>query len=131
MARPKSLNPTPAELEVLNILWEDGPATVREVMGRLRSQNRGYTTVMSLLQVMYEKGLLKRKAEGRAFRYSAKSPKEKTLRKMLGDLLGRAFSGSSTALVVQLLEQAKPDSDELAEIRAAIEAFEGSREGKS
>ena len=130
MARPKSLHPTPAELEVLNILWEHGPATVREVMGQLKSRNRGYTTVMSLLQVMHEKSLLTRKPEGRAFRYTAKSPKEKTLRRMLGDLLGRAFAGSSSALVVHLLQQANPDDEELAEIRAAIEAFEDSREGK-
>ena len=131
MARPKSIHPTPAELEVLNVLWEQGPATVREVMGRLKSKDRGYTTVMSLLQVMHEKGLLKRKPEGRAFRYSAKSPKERTLRRMLGDLLGRAFAGSSSSLVVHLLEQANPTANELAEIRAAIEAFEESREDRS
>ncbi|MCA9187788.1 MAG: BlaI/MecI/CopY family transcriptional regulator [Pirellulaceae bacterium] len=129
MVRPKLPYPTPAELEVLQILWDHGPLTVREVMGHQQG-DRGYTTVMSLLQVMYEKGLLSRKAEGRAFRYSAKAQREKTLRRIIGDLLGRAFSGSSSALVVQLLEQAHPDEKELSAIRAAIEAYEQNKEGQ-
>lgn len=127
MARPKYAHPTPGELEVLNILWEHGPSTVREVMGRL-PKRRGYTTVMSLMQVMYEKNLLTRKQEGRAFRYSPKSAQEKTLGKMLGDLLGRAFDGSSSILVQHLLQHSAPDDEELAAIREAIESYENNRE---
>ena len=129
MARPKHVHPTPAELELLNILWEHGPATVREVMGRM-SKQRGYTTVMSLMQVMYEKKLLTRKQEGRAFRYAATAAQEKTLGKMLGDLLSRAFDGSSSALVQHLLQHSAPDDDELAAIREAIESYERNREVK-
>lgn len=132
MARPKHAHPTPAELEVLKILWNDGPATGREVMDRLaattKSKKRGYTTVMSLLDVMHEKGLLKRKAQGRAFVYAAKADEAKTLKKMVGDLLARAFQGSSSAMVMHLLDQATPDEEELSAIRSAIEAHEQERQ---
>ncbi len=131
MARPKHQHPTPAELEVLNILWEQGPSTVRDVMECLNpNRPRGYTTVMSLLNVMFEKGLLTRKQEGRAFRYAARAQREKTLRRMVGDLLGRAFNGSSSTLVAHLLEQASPDEEEMAAIRSAIESYEQDREGE-
>lgn len=128
MARPKHSHPTPAELETLNLLWEHGPLTVREVMELTSKNSRGYTTVMSLMNVMFEKGLLTRKQEGRAFRYSAKAKQERTLRKMLRDLLGRAFDGSSSALVAHLLECSSPDLEELKAIREAIEDYER-REG--
>ena len=131
MARPKHQHPTPAELEVLNILWDQGPSTVRDVMECLNpNRPRGYTTVMSLLNVMFEKGLLTRKQEGRAFRYAARVQREKTLRRMVGDLLGRAFNGSSSTLITHLLEQASPDDKELAAIRSAIESYEQDREGE-
>ena len=129
MARPKQLHPTPAELEVLNILWEQGPSTVREVIQGLPTRRqRGYTTVMSLLNVMFDKGLLNREPDGRAFRYSPRAKKSKTLKAMLGDLLGRAFDGSSSSLVTHLLEQATPNRDELDAIRAAIESYEQENE---
>ncbi len=125
MARPKQTNPTPAELEVLQILWTDGPATVRRIMERLdKHRPRGYTTVMSLMDVMHEKGLLKRKPDGRAFVYSAKADQTKTLKRMVGDLLRRAFEGSSTSLVAHLLDHASPSDDELHEIRKAIEMYD-------
>jgi len=131
MARPKQNHPTPAELEVLQILWTDGPATVRQIMERLDSQRpRGYTSVMSLMDVMHEKGLLKRKANGRAFVYSAKADQTKTLKKMVGDLLRRAFEGSTTSLVTHLLDHASPDDDELLEIRKAIESYDREQGGK-
>lgn len=128
MARPKHPHPTPAELETLNLIWEHGPLTVREVMELTSKSSRGYTTVMSLMNVMYDKGLLTRKQEGRAFRYAAKAKQEMTLRKMLRDLLGRAFEGSSSALVSHLLECSSPDLEELKAIREAIESYER-REG--
>ena len=119
MARPKTAHPTVAELEVLQILWERGPSTVREVLETL-SKERAYTSVMSLLNVMFEKHLVTREPEGRAFRYSAKHKPEHHESKLLGDLLERVFSGSATALVARLLEQAKPSDSELAEIRKLI-----------
>ena len=128
MARPKMPHPTPAELEVLKILWEQGPSSVRDVMQELNpSRPRGYTSVMSLLNVMFEKKLLSRKPDGRAYLYSAKVDEKKTLSKMVGDVLSRAFDGSSSALIAHLLEQAAPSETELREIRKAIRSYESER----
>ena len=125
MPRPRQEHPTPGELEVLKVLWDQGPATVREVMDVLNeSRERAYTSVMSLLNVMTDKGLLSRKPRGRAFVYQARVSRENTLGEMVRDLLGRAFEGSASALVAQLLDQSNPSSDELAEIRSTIEAYQ-------
>ena len=131
MARPRNINPTPAELEVLKIIWEHQPCTVREVMELLSSKRpRAYTSVMSLMNVMAEKVLLDQKPKGRAFVYTAKVSRDKTQSGMLGDLLNRAFDGSAKSLVTHLLEQAEPDSDELAEIHKAINEFAKKKEEK-
>ena len=122
MARPKQPHPTPGELEILRILWDRGPSTVREVL-ELVPQERAYTSVMSLLTVMAEKKLVTRKPEGRAFRYTAKQQADQTEGKMLGHLLDRVFDGSTTALVARLLEQSKPSPDELDEIRRLIDEY--------
>ena len=124
MARPRHKNPTPAELEVLQIIWEDGPCTVREVMNLLKPERpRAYTSVMSLMNVMAEKGLLNQKPKGRAFIYSAKVSQDKTQSSMLSDLLNRAFDGSANALVAHLLQQTEPNSEELDEIHKTITRF--------
>ena len=125
MPRPSHDQPTPGELEVLKIFWDLGPSTVREVMNVLNeSRERAYTSVMSLLNVMTDKGLLTRKPHGRAFLYEAKVVRENTLGQMVGDLLGRAFEGSATALISQLLDQSKPTEQELEEIRSAINEYQ-------
>jgi BlaI family penicillinase repressor len=124
MARPRHESPTPAELEVLQVIWERGPSTVREVMRVLNQQRlRAYTSVMSLMNVMAEKGLLTTKPQGRAFLYSARASQAGTRSEMVRDLLSRVFDGSANALVTHLLEQAKPDSEELDEIRKTISEF--------
>jgi len=124
MPRPRYDQPTPAELEVLKVLWDRGPASVREVMEVLnRERERAYTSVMSLLNVMTEKGLLRRHPRGRAFAYEPVVEREEILGDMVGDLLGRAFEGSASALVAHLLEQSEPDADELAAIRRTINEF--------
>jgi predicted transcriptional regulator len=119
MARPKTPHPTAAELEVLQILWDRGPSTVREVLEVLPKE-RAYTSVMSLLNVMFEKGQVSRKPEGRAFRYSAKHQPRHHESTIVGDLLERVFSGSASALVARLLEQAQPSDEELTEIHRLI-----------
>ncbi len=125
MSRPKHDNPTPAELEILQLLWDRGELTVRQVMLALSEQRpRAYTSVMSLLNVMYDKGLLSRRPDGRAFIYSASTPREQALGGMVSDLLGRAFGGSASALVAHLLEQANPNVEELSEIRRAIRQYQ-------
>jgi predicted transcriptional regulator len=124
MARPRHKNPTPAELEVLQILWEHGPCTVREVMNLLSPKRpRAYTSVMSLMNIMAEKGQLNQKPKGRAFIYSAKISRDKTQSNMLKDLLNRAFDGSANSLVAHLLQQAEPNNEELDEIRKTITEF--------
>ena len=124
MARPKHEHPTPGELEVLNVLWERGPCSVRQVMETLnRRRRRAYTSVMSLLGVMTEKGLLKRKLRGRGYLYEPRVDREKTIGQMLQDLLSRAFEGSATCLVASLLDEASPSQRELEEIRDTIERF--------
>lgn len=122
MARPTQPHPTQGELEILRILWDRGSSTVREVL-ELVPQERAYTSVMSLLNVMTEKKLVTRKPEGRAFRYTAKLKPDQTEGKMLGHLLDRVFDGSATALVARLLEQSKPSADELDEIRRLIDQY--------
>jgi BlaI family transcriptional regulator, penicillinase repressor len=132
MARPAQPHPTPAELEVLQFLWHSSASSVRDVMQHLNrdGRNRAYTTVMSLLNVMADKRLVTRKPQGRAFLYSAKTPREKTLRRMTADLLGRVYSGSVSALVTHLLDQGSPGPDELQAVRQAIADYE-KREGKN
>lgn len=124
MARPRSEGPTPAELEILRVLWERGPSTVREVLEPLNSlRKRAYTSVMSLMNVMEEKGLLSRAPRGRAFVYSAKATRRKTRSQMLKDVLNRVFDGSANLMVAHLLEQAKPSEEELEEIRRTVADF--------
>jgi predicted transcriptional regulator len=89
---------------------------------------RAYTSVMSLMNVMAEKGMLKQKARGKAFVYSEKVSRDKTQSCMLSDLLNRAFDGSASALVTHLLRQAKPDREELDEIHKTITEFTQKRE---
>src|SRR5262245_19851221 len=100
MTRPKLDHPTPGELELLKILWERGPSTVRDVLAAL-PKRRAYTSVMSLLNVMADKGLVARKPQGRAFLYTACYGREATQGRLLGDLLSRAFEGSAGALVAR------------------------------
>jgi len=128
MARPKEEQPTTGELEVLKVLWDRGPSTVREVMDVLHAARpRAYTSVMSLLNVMVDKGLVVRQPRGRAFAYRARSDRGRTLRRMVGDLVGRAFEGSATELVAHLLDQTKPSAEELDEIHRAIEEYKQQR----
>ena len=122
MPRPRQEHPTPGELEVLKILWNRGPCTVRQVMEVLNeTRRRAYTSVMSLLGVMTDKGLLTREPKGRAFLYRAKVARENTLGQMVEDLLGRAFEGSASTLVAHLLDQSSPSAEELEEIRKTLD----------
>ncbi len=130
MARPRHVNPTPAELEVLQFVWEHGPSTVREAMNALNQQRpRAYTSVMSLMSVMAEKGLLRRKPKGRAFIYEAALGRDGTRSQILKHLLSQVFDGSASALVAHLLQQAEPSQEELDEIRKTINGFEREKGG--
>ena len=133
MARPRSEHPTPAELEVLQVLWERGEATVREVKEVLDLvRPRAYTTVMSLLNVMAGKGLVERgPAKGNAFAYRPGVPPRRTLSGLLRDVLRRGFGGSPGLLVEHLLREARPTAEEVEEIRRAVEEYrKGGRQGR-
>lgn len=125
MARPKYPQPTPAELEALHVLWDRGPSTVREVMDVLEdTRPRAYTSVMSLLSVMAEKGLCDRDLRGRAFVYKPKMDRAQTQGGLLADIVKRAFGGSPSNLVAQLLEQTRPSSTEVDQIKKVVSDYD-------
>lgn len=118
--------PTDGELAILRVLWERGPATVRqihEVMGEDRDV--GYTTVLKMLQIMTEKGLVDREEEGRGHIYRARLGEAQAQRHLVGDLLDKAFGGSALKLVMQALAARKASKDELAEIRRLLDEHGG------
>src|SRR5439155_8926206 len=114
--------PTEAELEILTVLWSIGPATVRDVhkviAGRRTAQ---YSTVLKFMQIMAEKGLVRRDETERAHVYQAARPREWTQKQLAGDLLTRAFNGSAKALLVGALSARKATKAELAEIRKLLD----------
>ncbi len=120
--------PTEAELGILRVLWERGPSTVREVWERLNPRQRtGYTTVLKIMQIMFEKGLLARDESDRSHVYRAARSEEQTQRQVVGHLLERLFSGSAPRLVMQALAAKKATPAELAEIRKLLDAMEGGK----
>ncbi len=131
MARKRSPRPTDAELGILRVLWERGPATVREVFEVLHPITAsGYTTILKFLQIMHEKGLVKRNEDQKSHVYTAALKEEETQRQLVRDLLERAFGGSAQKLVLQALSAKKASAKELAEIRQLIEAMQ-TQSGKS
>lgn len=123
--KKKLQRPTDAELEILNVLWERGPSTVREVQDVLHERKEtGYTTVLKLMQIMAEKGLVERDETERAHRYRARLAQEQTQQQLVGDLLDRAFKGSAAQLVMHALESRKTSAEELKNIRKLLDDFE-------
>jgi predicted transcriptional regulator len=117
--------PTDAELAILRVLWQLGPSTVRDVHDLLsRKHDTGYTTVLKLLQIMTEKGLVVRDESERAHVYSARQSEQKTQRQLLADLADRAFGGSATRLVMQALSGRKATSEELNAIRELLDQMD-------
>ncbi|MGZ7030662.1 MAG: BlaI/MecI/CopY family transcriptional regulator [Thermoanaerobaculia bacterium] len=126
MADKQTPRPTDAELAILNVLWDRGPSTVRDVHDVLsHTQATGYTTVLKLLQIMTEKGLVVRDEAQRAHIYEARYSEQRTQRQLLADLVDRAFGGSPAKLVVQALSGRKASSDELNAIRELLASLEG------
>lgn len=117
--------PTKAELEILSILWEKEAATVREVHEIINGRKpTAYTTVLKMLQIMFEKGLVERDDSNRAHIFSAKQPEEQTQKNLVSDLLEKAFRGSALKLVQHVLETKPATAEELAEIRQLINEAE-------
>jgi len=125
---PKPPRPTEGELAILRVLWDGGPATVREIL-RTLNQNKptGYTTALKLLQIMTEKGLVERDESVRPQIYRPSFPREQTQRQLVRDLLQRAFGGSVRALVLQALATKKSSPEELAAMEKLLDRMEGDK----
>lgn len=121
----KNIKPTDSELEILNVIWSKGKATVREVHEVLEVQKQsGYTTTLKLMQIMFEKGLLEREATGKSHVYKAMIKREDAQDQMLQRLIDNAFSGSASQLVMQALGHHKSTPEELEEIRNYLKTLE-------
>lgn len=118
----KTPRPTDAELAILRVLWQLGPSTVRQVHDILTLERpTAYTTALKLMQIMTEKGLVRRDEADRTHIYHPRLTQEQTQRQLIRDLMDRAFGGSSSKLVLQALASKRASSDELAEIRLMLE----------
>jgi len=116
------IRPSDGELAILRVLWNRGPSTVRDVHGELsKERDMGYTTVLKLMQIMVEKGLVTRDESSRTHVYQASQGEERTQNCLLNDLLQKAFEGSAKSLVVRALSDAKADDAELDEIQAFLD----------
>ena len=122
MAKKPSAKPTPTEVEILGILWDHGPATVREVHARMGpARDVGYTGVLKLLQNLFAKGLVRRNQDEQAHIYEAREP-TRIKRQLLGDLVRKVFAGSASQLVLHLLEDESASPEDIEEIRKMLAA---------
>jgi predicted transcriptional regulator len=121
MPRTDLPRPTDAELEILRVLWDLGPSTVRDVHSTLELHREiGYTTILKLMQIMAVKGLVDRDETARAHVYRAKVAREQTQRQMVGHLLDRAFGGSAAKLMMQALSGRKASKEEIVQMRQML-----------
>ena len=121
MGTVKYIKPTESELEILQVLWEKGTASVREVHEELaKSKDVGYTTTLKLMQIMFEKGLVKRDATFKTHIYEPQVSRDKTQKHLLNKMIDTLFGGSSTQLVLQALGNHKASDEELEEIQQLL-----------
>ena len=117
----RTLKPTESELEILQVLWDRNQASVREVHEELlKTKESGYTTTLKLMQIMHEKGLVKRDDSSKTHIYQASVSKEKTQKHLLGKMITNLFGGSSTELVIHALGNHKASPEELEEIQQLL-----------
>ena len=120
--------PTDGELQILQVLWNQGPSTVKEV-NEFLSEDRevGYTTTLKIMQIMHDKGLLSREKDGRTHIYKAKVSREQTQSQMVNKLLNTAFKGSAAQLVMSALGNHETSEEELDKIRRFLDELEGGK----
>lgn len=122
MAVSKNIKPTESELEILRVLWDKGAATVREVHEVLAEyKDSGYTTTLKLMQIMFEKGIVKRDDSSKTHIYRANISRENTQQQFVGKMIHSLFGGSSTQLVMQALGNHAPSKEELEEIQKMLD----------
>lgn len=127
-----SKQPTSSELEILNVLWEKQSATVREVYEVINSTKPvAYTTVLKLMQIMTDKGLVVRNEEGKAHLYRAEISQDETQKGLVSDLVDRAFQGSAILLMQHILQNETTSPEEINEIRRMIKKAEAERKGQN
>jgi len=125
MATSSNRKPTASELEILHVLWERGPSTVREVHQALSAHKPiGYTSVLKLMQIMTAKGTVRRDEQQRAHVYEAVQPEEKTKRQLALDVLQRVFDGSASELMMHALAGRKTSQEEVEELRRLLDECE-------
>jgi len=126
LSNPDLLRPTDAELAILRVLWRRGPSTVRQVHEALgRDRETGYTTILKLMQIMNEKGLVERDESERTHVYQARFSEEQTQQRLVNDLLEKAFGGSASQLVMRALAAKEASADELERIRRLLDEMAG------
>lgn len=124
----KALHPTKAELAILRVLWSEGPLSVRDVQAVLdRKKPTGYTTVLKLMQIMADKGLVERDDTVRPQIYRARYSEDRTQKQLLTDLIQRVYGGSVKALVLHAIGTRKPSADDLEQIKKLLDRFEGDK----
>ena len=129
MSQNQTPRPTESELEILQILWEYGPSSVRFVNDKLNEEREvGYTTTLKLMQIMADKGLARRNTENRTHIYEAAAGESDTQQRLLNRFLDRAFKGSAMKMVMQALGNHKTSPEELDEIKALIRRIESEKE---
>ena len=132
MARSATPHPTSSELEILQVIWQRGPSTVREVYRTLaHDRDIGYSTVLKFMQIMTEKGTLVRDESVRPQIYRAAKPQQQVQKGIVKDLIDRAFGGSPVTLVMQALSDGKANADERQQIRELLDSLDKPRRGKN
>jgi predicted transcriptional regulator len=124
------LKPTESELEIMQVLWENGPLTVRQVNDKLNEQRKvGYTTTLKIMQIMSEKELLSRNTTQRSHVYTPSLPSDEVQSSILDHILKTVFKGSRSSMVIQALGNHQVSSGELEEIKKVIEEMEENADG--
>jgi BlaI family transcriptional regulator, penicillinase repressor len=125
MARPSSAQPTEVEMQILRILWDLGPSSVREIHKRLEAaKGTNYSTTVKMLAVMLQKGLLKRDEDAQPHVYRPALTRAKTGKRMLDDLIEKVYNGSAMGLVLQALSSGRATKEELNEVRRILDQME-------
>jgi len=115
--------PTEGEMEILQVLWTNGKATVRDVHEALNKKDSGYTTTLKLMQIMHEKGMVERDTNQKTHIYTALVNRDKTEKQLVNKMIDNVFNGSAARLVMQALGNHKADSEEIEEIKKYLDSL--------